>query len=150
VRAGSPTADISSVAASRREKEPSRIFLGGAYAFGVLLGAALGLYGVVAVPTGPRPGGTLLSLGLGLALVGNVGAALLVRWFTGTRLGAMVVLVGWIPVVLLLGTARQEGDLLLQATTPGYLFLAIGSLAPASVAVFGAARRGFTALPPPR
>lgn len=128
--------------------EPSRLFLASAYVFGGLAGVALGLYGVFLVPAGPRPGGTLLSIGLLLALVGNAGAALFVRWLTGTRLGAMVPLVGWIPVVLLLAASRTEGDLMLRATTTGYLFLGVGMLAPVVVAVLGRARRGLTGLPP--
>jgi hypothetical protein len=129
--------------------EPSRILLGGSYLFGTLVGVALGVYGVVAGAAGPRPGGTLISLGLLLALVGNTGAALLVRWLTGTRLGALVVLIGWIPVVLALGSSRPEGDLLLRSSTTGYLFLAIGALGPLAVGVIGSPRRGLTAIPPP-
>jgi hypothetical protein len=131
--------------------EPSRVFLGCAYAFGLFVGAGLALYGVVAVPAGPRIGGTLLSLGLAIALVGNAGAAMLVRWLTGTRLGAMTVLIGWSPVVLALGSSRPEGDLMLRASLDGYLFLILGALSPVVVAVLGRARRGLTALTlPPR
>ncbi len=127
--------------------EPGRAFLGVSYVFGVVAGLALGVYGVVLVPAGPRPGGTLISIGLLLALFGNTGVPFLVRWLTGTRLGAMIPLVGWIPAVLLLASSRTEGDLLLKATATGYLFLGIGVFAPVVVAVFGQARRGLTALP---
>ncbi|ABW10323.1 hypothetical protein Franean1_0867 [Parafrankia sp. EAN1pec] len=128
--------------------EPHRAFLGVSYAFGIVAGLVLGVYGVVLVPSGPRPGGALISIGLLLALFGNTGVPFLVRWLTGTRLGAMIPLVGWIPVVLLLASSRTEGDLLLKATATGYLFLGIGVFAPVVVAVFGQARRGLTALPP--
>ncbi|MCK9903832.1 hypothetical protein CC117_06385 [Parafrankia colletiae] len=127
---------------------PGRVLLGGSYAFGVLAGFVLGLYGVVLVAAGPRPGGFLISVGLLMALIGNAGAALLVRWLTGTRLGAMIILVGWLPIVLALASSRTEGDLLLKASATGYLFLGIGVLTPVVVAVVGKARRGLTALPP--
>jgi hypothetical protein len=128
--------------------EPGRAFLAGTYTFGVLSGVALALYGVFAVPAGPRLGTVLLSLGVCLAVVGNVAMALFLRWLAGTRLGATAVLIGWVPTVVLLGTERPEGDLILQATTTGYLFLGLGALAPVVVAVFGQPRRGLTALPP--
>jgi hypothetical protein len=130
---------------------PPRLFLVGAYAFGLVVGIVLGLYGVVWVPEGLRLGGIFLSGGLLLAVFGNTAVALLGRWLTGTRLGALVVLVGWAPVVLALGSSRPEGDLMLRATTTGYLFLGLGAIAPLAVAVFGTARRGLTALrlPPP-
>ena len=129
--------------------EPSKVFLCGSYAFGLLAGVVLGVYGVAAVPAGPRVGGTLLSLGLLLAAVGNVGIPVLVRWLTGTRLGACVMLIGWVPVVLLLGSTRPEGDLLLRAASTSYLFLALGVLGPLTVAVLCPSRRGLTAFPLP-
>ncbi|WP_347280137.1 DUF6113 family protein [Frankia sp. CcI49] len=144
--AGKPVARP--VVPSSRPEEPGRAFLVGSYVFGVIAGFVLGLYGVVLVASGPRPGGTLISVGLLLALIGNTGVPLLVRWLTGTRLGAMIPLIGWTPIVLALAASRTEGDLLLKATATGYLFLAIGVLAPVVVAVLGRARRGLTALPP--
>ncbi|MCK9875669.1 DUF6113 family protein [Frankia sp. Ag45/Mut15] len=126
------------------------MFLGGAYALGVGLGVGLGLYGVVFLADGPRPAGVPLSYGLGLAVLGNTAAALLLRWLTGTRLGPMTVLIGWTPVVLLLASTRPEGDLMLRATASAYAFLLLGGLCPVVVTVLGRARRGLTALPPPR
>ncbi|MEX5636490.1 DUF6113 family protein [Parafrankia sp. FMc2] len=141
-----PAATVASVTPGPHA--PGRVFLSGSYAFGVLAGFVLGLYGVVLVAAGPRPGGFLISIGLLMALIGNAGAALLVRWLTGTRLGAMIILVGWLPIVLALASSRTEGDLLLKASATGYLFLGIGVLTPVVVAVVGKARRGLTALPP--
>jgi len=137
--------------ADRWPANPPWPFLAGAYALGLVAGVILGIYGVAWVPEGLRFGGVFLSVGMLLALVGNAGLALLVRWLTGTRLGALVVLIGWAPGVLALGSSRPEGDLMLRATTTGYLFLALGALAPIGIAVFGPARRGLTAftLPPP-
>lgn len=129
--------------------EPSRLFLCGAYAFGLLAGVMLGVYGVAAVPAGPRVGGTLISLGLLLVVVGNLGVPMLLRWLTGTRLGACTMLIGWVPVVLLLGSTRGEGDLLLRASPTSYLFLALGVLAPLLVAALLPSRRGLTAFPLP-
>lgn len=128
--------------------EPGRVFLGFAYGFGIFAGVVLGGYGVFSVPAGPRVGGVLLSVGLAVAVVGNVAVGLLVRWLTGTRLGATIVLGGWIPAVLWLAASRPEGDLLLRASSTGYLFLILGSLSPVAAAVFGRTRRGMTALPP--
>lgn len=124
--------------------------LGCGYALGLLFGVVLGLYGPFLVPAGPRLGGWLLSYGVLLALIGNPTAALAARSFTGTRLGAMTVLIGWAPIAIWLGTSRPEGDLILQGDGKGYLFLAIGAIAPIVVAVVGQPRRGLTALPPPR
>ncbi len=135
--------DVNAVSGSGAE--PSRAFLGAAYVFGWLVGLALGFYGVFLVPVGPRPGGVLLSVGVAFALAGNAAAALLVRWFTGTRLGAMIVAAGWIPVVLCFGVARPEGDLLLTADTAGYLFLLVGAIVPVVVAMLGPPRRGLSA-----
>jgi hypothetical protein len=122
--------------------------LAASYAFGALAGVVLGLYGVFAVPAGPRLGTTLLSLGVAIAAVGNVAVAVFVRWLVGTRLGATIVLLGWMPTVVWLGTSRTEGDLVLQATGNGYLFLGLGAVAPIAVAVFGRPRRGLTSLSP--
>ncbi|MCK9893699.1 DUF6113 family protein [Frankia sp. AgB32] len=132
------------------EPEPGRLFLGAAYVLGVVLGLGLGLYGVFLLPAGPGLGGTVIAVGLLLALFGNAAAALLVRWLTGTRLGPMTVLIGWVPVVLLFSAARPEGDLLLRANAAGYTFLLVGGLSPVVVTAVGRARRGLTALPPPR
>jgi hypothetical protein len=129
--------------------DPGPVYLGFAYALALLFGLVLGLYGSFLVPAGPRLGGWLLSYGVVLALIGNPGAAMAARAFTGTRLGAMTVLIGWAPVAVWLGTSRPEGDLVLQGDGKGYLFLAIGALAPIVVAVVGRTRRGLTALPPP-
>ncbi len=132
----------------RARGEPSRLFLGSAYLFGGLAGLALGFFGVFLVPAGPRLGGVLLSVGVALAAVGNAGLAALVRWFTGTRLGSMIVMVGWIPVVLWFGSSRPEGDLVVEANATGYMFLVVGSVVPVVVAMIGSPRRGLLALPP--
>jgi len=142
-------ARVTGLGASRPPHEPSRLFLGCAYAFGLLAGVILGVYGVAAVPAGPRLGNTLLSLGVLLAVVGNVGIPVLVRWLTGTRLGACIMLVSWVPVVLALGSSRGEGDLMLRSSSTAYLFLGAGVLAPILVAVMLPSRRGLTAFPLP-
>lgn len=147
-RAGSGTA--AGAAGAVAEPEPGRLFLGAAYVLGAVLGLGLGLYGVFLLPAGPDLGGTVIAVGLLLALFGNAAAALLVRWLTGTRLGPMTVLIGWVPIVLLFSAARPEGDLLLRANTAGYAFLLLGGLSPVVVTAVGRARRGLTALPPPR
>ncbi len=132
------------------DPQPGRAFLTASYTLGVFLGVGLGLYGVFLVPAGPRPGGMLLSLGVLVALVGNGGAALLVRWLTGTRLGPTTVLIGWAVVVLLFASSRPEGDLLLRASGFGYAFLLLEALSPIAVIVLAGARRGLAVLPPGR
>jgi hypothetical protein len=141
-----PTSGVATAVADD-DREPTRRFLAAAYVFGALAGLALGVYGVFLVPAGPRPGGTLFSVGLALAVFGNAGLAALVRWWTGTRLGALIPLVGWVPVVLLFGTTRAEGDLGLEANTTGYLFLIMGAFIPVIVAMIGRPRRGLSAFP---
>jgi hypothetical protein len=132
------------------EAEPGRVFLGASYALGVVLGVGLGLYGVFLLPAGPAVGSTVLSIGLLFALVGNTAAAVLVRWLTGTRLGPVTVLIGWIPIVLMFAATRPEGDLLVRSSGTAYAFLLLGGLAPIVAAVVGRVRRGLTALPPLR
>jgi hypothetical protein len=151
-KSASASASTPAAAAAKQSEpalfEPGRHVLAASYAFGVLAGVVLGLYGVFAVPAGPRLGTTLLSLGVALATVGNIAVAVFVRWLAGTRLGATIVLLGWVPTVVWLGTARPEGDVVLQATANGYLFLGLGAVAPMAVAVLGQPRRGLTSLPP--
>src|SRR5262245_50755225 len=139
--ASSIAARVTGLADPPPREDPSRVFLVGAYLFALVAGVLLALYGVAAVPVGLRFGGLFLSVGVLVAVVGNTGVSLLVRWLTGTRLGPTVVLVGWAPVALMLGSARPEGDLMLRATVSGYLFLGVGLLAPIVVAVLGPARR---------
>jgi Family of unknown function (DUF6113) len=138
-------------ALTRQPAEPSRAFLAAAYTFAVVLGAALGLYGAFLAPAGPRLGGLLLSIGVGLAVVGNGGAALLLAVLTGTRLGACMLLFGWAPVVLWFGSGRPEGDLVLPAGTTSYVFLIAGIFVPVVVSVTVRPTRGLLGpLGPPR
>lgn len=69
------------------------------------------------------PGGLLLSLAGGAALF--YGGTLL----TGTRLGALVPAGVWLVTVILLSSARPEGDFLFASGPAPYLYLLGGAMA---------------------
>jgi hypothetical protein len=98
-----------------------------------VLGATLGVVGAFLIPAGPRIGSVLLSVGVAVALVGNIVSGLLGTEMTGNRLGAIVPGIGWVVVVLPLGAKRPEGDLVVTGDTKGYAFLLAGLMAAAGV-----------------
>lgn len=120
----------------------------GAAPLPVLIGGALGL---VALGFVIGAGGSFLqarTLGLGvrwplgalfavlvLAAVG-FSAGLLVR----SRLGLGMVAAGWVISVLVFTAARPEGDVIIAADLPGYLYLfgGVAALGVVSVVPFGA------------
>ena len=55
-----------------------------------VLGLVLGVFGALLIPAGPRIGSVLLSVGVAVALIGNVVAGVLGTEMTGNRLGAIV------------------------------------------------------------
>lgn len=94
----------------------------------VVLGALLGVWSVLLVPTGPRIGGHLLSVGAAVAIVGNL-VVVRIGHRASAPFGGAVVLLGWTVVVFLLQERRANGSLLL---------LGAGDLAvPGLVASFG-------------
>lgn len=93
-----------------------------------VLGLALGAFGALLIPAGPRIGSVLLSAGVAVALVGNLVAGRLGVAMTGSRLGAAVAGIGWLVAVLPLGATRPEGDLVVTGDTKGFSFLLVGMI----------------------
>ncbi|MFD8391582.1 DUF6113 family protein [Streptomyces sp. NPDC059680] len=104
-----------------------------AYAGLFLLGAVVGLAGAL-VQAAWFPGGLLL------ALAGAAGLFLGGAYATGGRGGAVAPVVGWVVTVILLSTARPEGDFLFGAGLGSYLFL-LGGMALAVICATLGARR---------
>lgn len=105
------------------------------------LGILLALYGGFLVPRGPRPGGHLLSVGVLVAVVGNIVAVRLGARAAG-RYGGITPLVGWVLTAFTLTVQRPSGSLVLAGgnlSTSTLLFLALGALAGA-LAAAGAGR----------
>ena len=67
----------------------------GAVVLSFLLGLVLGVFGALLIPAGPRIGPVLLSVGVAVALIGNVVGGVLGTEMTGSRLGAIAFGVGW-------------------------------------------------------
>jgi len=125
---------------------PTRGFLAAAYVVLLLLGAVLGVFGAFLSPAGPRIGGVLLPVGLVVAVVGNLAAGVLGLHSIGTRLGAAAPAIGWLTVVLPMGSTTPAGDLVLTGSLRSIAFLLLGSLAGAAVPTLGRPDRGVTAL----
>lgn len=64
-----------------------------------------------------------------LAMAGNVGLARLAGRWTGSVAGAAVPPVLWLAVVVVLALPRPEGDLIVQGTLTGLVFLFAGAVA---------------------
>ncbi len=141
-----PAAGAEAERAGAAERVPSRRFLAVAYLVLLLLGGVLGLLGAFLSPAGPRVGGLLVSLGLVLAVVGNVTAGVLGLSVTGSRLGGAAPVLGWLVVVLPLGSATSAGDLVLPGTPRSIAFLLLGVLSGSLVPALGHPTRGLTAL----
>ncbi|KAF4410399.1 MULTISPECIES: DUF6113 family protein [Streptomyces] len=91
------------------------------YAGLAVLGVLTGVAGAV-VQAAWFPGGLLLALlGVGALCYGGTKA-------TGTRVGAGAPAGGWMLAVLLLTTARPEGDFLFGAGVGSYIFMLGGML----------------------
>jgi hypothetical protein len=112
---------------------PSPLPLLGAVVLLFVLGLVLGIFGAFLIPAGPRIGSVLLSVGVLVAVVGNIVAGVLGTEMTGNRLGAIVPGIGWVVAVLPLGAKRPEGDLVVTGDTKGYAFLLAGLLAAVGV-----------------
>lgn len=92
-----------------------------AYAGLFLLGAVVGVAGAL-VQAGWFPLGLLLALGGAAGAFG--GGAKLMR----TKVGAMAPAAGWLLAVMLLTSARAEGDFVFGAAISSYVFLLGGML----------------------
>ncbi|RKE20968.1 DUF6113 family protein [Streptomyces sp. TLI_171] len=92
-----------------------------AYAVLFLLGAAVSVCGAFVQTLWPP-------LGVFLALAACAGLFYGGLRATGTKLGAGAALGGWFLVLAVLLAPRPEGDLVLSATLPAYLYLFGGSV----------------------
>ncbi len=94
------------------------------------LGALLAVYGAFLTPDGPRDGSNLiLSLGVGVGVVGNAVAGWLAVRAAGSRPLASVVVLAWLAVAVYLATTRSSGSLILTGGdqhTATELFLLLG------------------------
>jgi hypothetical protein len=103
-----------------------------AYLLLVALGVLLGLYGAFLVPRGPRVDGHVLSVGVLVAVVGNVCAGLLGGRAAG-RFGGVAVFVGWLITVFTLSIQRASGTVVLPGSGDlafaALLFLLLGTVA---------------------
>ena len=76
-----------------------------------------------------RPFGTDLPLAAAVAAVGNVLLARVGGRLLPLAFGAVVPGVAWLLVVLPLGVARPEGDVIVTGTSRGIALLVVGSVA---------------------
>lgn len=100
-----------------------------AYVFLLVLGLVLGLFGSFLVPAAPAVFARRLSYALPFVAVTNPVAVALARRLVPQRLGAAVPLLAWLFVVLVLGTSRPEGDIVVPGDFRGATFLVVGAVA---------------------
>lgn len=105
----------------------ARAFTAAAAVLGVLLGVALAALGGFLVPL--RIDGIVAPVCVVIALVGNSAAGWLVGTATGSRLVAALPGAVWLALSLLLGTARPEGDIIIEGNAVGYAYLLAGAIA---------------------
>jgi len=94
-----------------------------------LLGAVLGVVGSFLNETVPHVLGVGVPVGVVLAVVGNGLAGLLGTQGTGSRLGGALPGIAWFTVVLLFGSLRPEGDLIVTGNGYGMAFIVLGGVA---------------------
>ena len=76
------------------------------------LGMVLAIYGALLSARGPRALDHAFSVGVLIAIVGNVVAAILARMVLG-RWGGITPLIGWLVIAYLLSISRPNGSVLL-------------------------------------
>lgn len=79
-------------------------------------------------------GGAIIPVSIVLAVTANVGLPLLVRMLGGAPLASAVPFVLWLLTVVVLGTSRPEGDVLLPAGTGAQPWVTYGMLAAGTLA----------------
>lgn len=151
--------------------EPSRLFLAASYLTLVVGGVVLAIFGAFLLPYSVSPathavtsvGGTLtssrvvaaggggglgqlLSVGLLVVLIANPLLSMAGYWMAGTRLAAAAPLLGWLPVVLILGSSQSTGTTVLSSDLRSSAFLLLGVIAFAGVAALGRPTRGMGAM----
>ena len=150
--------------------EPSRLFLGASYATLVAGGVVLAIFGAFLLPYSVSPathavasvGGTvsssrvaaaggggglgqLLSVGLLVVLIANPLLSMAGYWMAGTRLAAAAPLLGWLPVVLILGSSQSTGTTVLSSDLRSSAFLLLGVISFGAVVALGRPTRGMGA-----
>ena len=106
----------------------SGLITAGSYLFLTVLGLTLGLFGSFLVPAAPDIFGRNLTYAVPFVIVTNPAAAALARLLVPHRLGAGVPFLGWLAMVLLLGTAKPEGDVVVPGDVRGTTFLVAGAI----------------------
>jgi hypothetical protein len=110
----------------------------------IALGVLLAIYGAFLVPRGPRLGGHVLSLGVVIAVVGNLVAGLLGGRAAG-HFGGIGPFAGWLITAFVLSSKRPSGSLVLPGGgdlgVDALLFLLLGAVAGA-IAAAAAGGRG--------
>ena len=101
-----------------------------------VLGAVTGTVGAFLQGYSFELGGTGVPVGILLALLATLAAFVHARAVTGSRLGVLGPGIGWVVAVLVLSTRRPEGDLVVPATVPGYVYLLGGAVAVGLVVAF--------------
>jgi hypothetical protein len=108
------------------------------------LGVLLGLYSAMLSGRGPRAVEHIFTVGVGIAIVGNVVAVILGR-VAGGRFGGITPLVGWLFAVYGCSIARPNGSFLLPGggdlKVPTLLFQILGALAGAAAIMVKPPRR---------
>ena len=150
-----------------QEAPPSRLFLAASYATLVGGGVLLALFGSFLLPYSVSPAthavasrvgtvtsshvlaagtggglGQLLSVGLLVVLIANPLLSLAGFWMAGTRVAALAPLLGWLPIVLLLGSSQSTGSIVLSSDLRSSAFLLLGVISFLAVAVIGRPTRG--------
>jgi hypothetical protein len=150
--------------------EPTRLFLAASYATLVVGGVVLAIFGAFLLPYSVSPaaravtsvGGTvsssrvvaagsggglgqLLSVGLLFVIIANPLLSLAGYWMAGTRLAAAAPLLGWLPVVLILGSTQSTGSTVLSSDLRSSAFLLLGVISCGAVAALGRPTRGMGA-----
>ena len=88
--------------------------------------------------TGARLGNHPLPVAAALAAAGNPVLGHAGRRLLGRTAGAVVPGVVWLVVVMVLGSQRAEGDVIVPATLRGYTLIAVGAVAAVIGGVLGA------------
>jgi hypothetical protein len=149
---------------------PSRLFLAASYVTLVAGGVVLAIFGAFLLPYSVSPathavasvGGTvsssqvvaagsggglgqLLSVGLLVVIIANPLLSMAGYWMAGTRLAAAAPLLGWLPVVLILGSSQSTGTTVLSSDLRSSAFLLLGVIAFGAVVALGRPTRGMGA-----
>jgi len=105
----------------------TKIITAGLYVSYAVFGAMIGIIGAFTFNRS-------IVIAIGICLV-NLVAFRAMGWAASTRLGAIVPSVSWALAMFVLAAARPEGDVIVPATTAGYIFI-FGGMTAAIVATY--------------